>query len=186
MKTPYHFQLPIDQTKLFDLCVGDVIYLSGMVFTARDEAHRLLTSQEHKKIPFEVNGMALYHCGPLVKKINDDFQVVSAGPTTSSRMEGLLAPILHFFPTVSIIIGKGGMGEKSVQLLKNRGVYLVYTGGAGALAADQIKKVVDVAWYDELGMTDAVWVFEVEEFGPVIVGIDAHGHSLFKTRNSNY
>jgi tartrate dehydratase beta subunit/fumarate hydratase class I family protein len=74
------------------------------------------------------------------------------------------------------------MGEKSVKLLRNRGVYLVYTGGAGALAADHIRKVVDVAWYDELGMTDAVWVFEVEDFGPLIVGIDAHGKTLFKNQ----
>ncbi len=114
-----------------------------------------------------------------MKKNNDQWTVISAGPTTSNRMEAFQVDFLKKFPHINIIVGKGNIGEKTKKALKHRGVYLVYTGGAGALAANQIKRVIDVFWLEKLGMAEAVWLFEVKDFGPLIVAIDSYGKSIF-------
>jgi len=176
----FHFHIPNDMISLEKLSVGDVFYISGTVFTARDEAHRLLLDLPIEEIPFSFSEMVLYHCGPLMKKKNNGWLVVSAGPTTSSRMDIFEERFIEKFNT-RLIIGKGDMGERTRVTLKDKkGIYAVYTGGAGALAADQIKKVVDVIWLEELGMAEAVWIFEVEDFGPLVVGMDSKGNSLFR------
>ena len=169
---------PISEQEARDLHVGDVIYITGTMFTARDEAHlRMLEEGE----PFPVSGLALYHCGPVVKKDGDHWKIVSAGPTTSARMEIFEDRFLEEFP-VRVIVGKGGMGEKTLAALKKTGaVYTHYTGGAGALAAQAINEVTDVHWLNELGMPEAVWVLSVVEFGPLTVAMDAHGESLYST-----
>ena len=124
--------------------------------------------------------MALFHCGPLMKKNGKKWKVVSAGPTTSSRMEIFEDKFIENF-CINIIIGKGGMGEKTKKTLeKNTCVYASFTGGAGVLAADKVEEVLDVYWLDELGMTEAVWIFKVKEFGPMVVAMDSHGKSLYK------
>jgi len=174
-----NLRLPVTSDRLSTLSVGDSVSLSGQLCTVRDEAHRLLLDLSKENIPFKLDDKAIYHCGPLMKKIADHWKVVSAGPTTSSRMENFQTDFLKKFPQINVIIGKGNIGEKTRDALKNRGVYLVYTGGAGALAADQIKKVIDVFWMGDLGMAEAVWLFEVKDFGPLIVAIDSQGNSIF-------
>jgi tartrate/fumarate subfamily iron-sulfur-dependent hydro-lyase beta chain len=172
----YHLDLPIKETER--LRVGDIIYISGKMFTARDEAHRLMLEKD--SLPFSPSEMALFHCGPLMKR-NDKWEVVSAGPTTSSRMEIFEDKFIKKFG-VTILIGKGGMGEKTREALKRYGcIYAAYTGGAGALAAEKIKRVIDVFWLEELGMPEAVWVFEVKDFGPLIVAMDSKGESIYKS-----
>ena len=169
---------PISEQDARDLHVGDVIYITGTMFTARDEAHLKMLEEGE---PFPVSGLALYHCGPVVKKGDGGWRIVSAGPTTSARMEIFEDRFLEKFP-VRVIIGKGGMGERTSAALKKVGaVYTHYTGGAGALAARAIKDVTDVHWLNELGMPEAVWVLSVEEFGPLTVAMDAHGESLYST-----
>ena len=176
----YYLELPIDEEKINKINIKDVIYLSGEIFTARDEAHHMMLDMEKKSIPFNPSNMALFHCGPLMKKIENEWNVVSAGPTTSSRMEIFEDKFLEKFGT-KIIIGKGGMGEKTKKALKkNNALYTAYTGGAGALAAEKITKVKSVFWLEELGMPEAVWIFKVKEFGPLIVAIDSKGNSLYK------
>ena len=124
--------------------------------------------------------MGLFHCGPLMKQTGQGWQAVSAGPTTSSRMEIFEDKFLEKFNT-TLIIGKGGMGDKTLQSLKkNQAIYGAYTGGAGALAADRVKKVPNVYWLDELGMPEAVWIFDIDSFGPIIVAMDAQGNSIYK------
>jgi tartrate/fumarate subfamily iron-sulfur-dependent hydro-lyase beta chain len=82
---------------------------------------------------------------------------------------------------INIIIGKGGMGEKTKKALKiNNAIYTAYTGGAGALAADRVEEVPAVYWLDKLGMPEAVWIFKVKDFGPLVVAIDSHGKSIYK------
>ena len=138
-----------------------------------------------EKIPFNPSEMALYHCGPLMKKENDKWQVVSAGPTTSSRMEIFEDKFIEKFD-INIIIGKGGMGERTEKALqKNIGIYTAYTGGAGALAADKVEEVPGVYWLDELGMPEAAWIFKVKDFGPLVVAIDSHGDSIYKKKLKN-
>jgi tartrate/fumarate subfamily iron-sulfur-dependent hydro-lyase beta chain len=174
----YHLNLPAGKDEVKKLKIRDVIYVTGKIFTARDEAHHMMLEKE--KIPFNPSEMALFHCGPLMKKENNKWQVVSAGPTTSSRMEIFEDKFLEKFGT-NIIIGKGGMGERTEKALqKFTGVYTAYTGGAGALAADKVEEVLGVYWLEELGMPEAAWIFKVKEFGPLVVAIDSHGKSIYK------
>ncbi len=175
----YHFTLPVDKEKIKKLRVGDILYLTGKIFTARDETHHIMLEKD--KIPFDPSEMALFHCGPLMKKENEQWHVVSAGPTTSSRMEIFEDEFIKKFGT-NIIIGKGGMGERTEKALqKYTGVYVAYTGGAGALAADKVEVVIDVFWLEELGMPEAAWIFKVKEFGPLVVAMDSYGNSIYKT-----
>ena len=173
----YHLKLPANKDDIKKLKIRDIIYVTGKIFTARDEAHHMMLEKE--KIPFNPFEMALFHCGPLMKKANGKWQVVSAGPTTSSRMEIFEDKFLEKFGT-NIIIGKGGMGERTEKALqKFTGVYTAYTGGAGALAADKVEEVLGVYWLEELGMPEAAWIFKVKEFGPLVVAIDSHGKSIY-------
>jgi len=176
----YHFDLPVSSDKIKKLRIGDIVYVSGMVFTARDEAHHMMLEKDKKDMPFDPSEMALYHCGPLMKETKDGWKVISAGPTTSSRMEIFEDKFIDKFG-INIIIGKGGMGERTEKALqKYICVYTSYTGGAGALAADKVEKVTGVHWLDKLGMPEAVWLFKVKEYGPLVVAMDSHGDSIYR------
>lgn len=170
------FETPIAEEKVRELKAGDVIYVSGFIFTARDEAHKVLLERGE---PFPLEGLALFHCGPVVRKRNGAWEVIAAGPTTSMRMESLEPEFLRRFKP-RVIIGKGGMGEGTLKALAEVGaVYCHFTGGAGALAARAIKSVREVHYLEELGIPEAIWVFEVERFGPLVVAMDSHGRSLY-------
>jgi tartrate/fumarate subfamily iron-sulfur-dependent hydro-lyase beta chain len=181
--TEYRLTTPLDDDTVSKLNAGDIVYLSGMVFTARDEAHMELL--EHGDIPgFDMTGLGLYHCGPVMKKVGDEWTIISAGPTTSFRMETLEPDFLKKFG-VKVIIGKGGMGPLTLEALrKNNVVYVSFTGGAGALAAKGLGKVKDVYYLEELGMPEAVWVFEANDFGPLVVSMDTKGRSLYDDVNA--
>jgi len=175
------FRTPISEEDIRRLKVGDIVYITGTLVTARDAAHRRMLQylKERRELPVNLNGLPLFHCGPLVKKVDSEWIVLSAGPTTSMRMEASEDEIIKNLG-VRLIIGKSGMGEKTKRAMKEFGAaYGVYTGGAAVLAARLIKKVKHVEWLD-LGMPEAVWVFEVEAFGPLIIAIDAHGNNLFE------
>ncbi len=168
---------PIAEGEARALRAGDVFYLSGLLITARDEAHKKILERD---APLPLEGLAIFHCGPVVKKAGVEWQVVAAGPTTSARMELFEAEFLRRFRP-RVIVGKGGMGEKTLQALGEVGaVSAHFTGGAGVLAAQAIKRVREVHWLAELGVPEAVWVFEVEKFGPLVVAMDSHGRSLYK------
>ncbi|MCX7844825.1 MAG: FumA C-terminus/TtdB family hydratase beta subunit [Candidatus Bipolaricaulota bacterium] len=168
---------PIAEGEARALRAGDVFYLTGLLITARDEAHRRALE---RGAPLPLEGLAIFHCGPVVQRKGDSWEVVAAGPTTSARMELFEAEFLRRFRP-RVIVGKGGMGEKTLQALAEVGaVYAHFTGGAGVLAAQAIRRVRDVFWLEELGIPEAIWVFEVERFGPLVVAMDAHGRSLYK------
>ena len=175
----YHLQTPLKKEDIMKLNIGDVVYVSGEILTARDEAHaRILEMKEiGEKLPFSLEGAVIYHCGPLMQKKETGWKVISAGPTTSARMSKMTPPLLSAYE-VRAIIGKGGM--KGVASAFESGcVYLAFTGGCAALAAESIKEVIDIHWLD-LGMPEAVWVLRVEEFGPLIVGIDTKGNDIYQ------
>ncbi|MDH7517831.1 MAG: FumA C-terminus/TtdB family hydratase beta subunit [Candidatus Thermoplasmatota archaeon] len=175
----YNLNIPLKKSDVEKLCVGDVIFVSGDVFTARDTAHKIMLEKDVFQIPFDPSTMGLYHCGPLMRKSKDSWEVVSAGPTTSDRMDMFEDSFIDKFG-VNLIIGKGSMGNKTKKALqKYICVYTLYTGGAGALAADKIQEVKNVYWLKELGMTEAVWIFKVKNFGPLVVAIDSHGKSIY-------
>ena len=176
----YHVTLPVPSDVLKKLRVNDIIYVTGNIFTARDSAHMKMRGMKLKDLPFDPSVMALYHCGPLMKKENGQWIVVSAGPTTSSRMEDFEDILLDHFG-IRLIIGKGGMGERTRRALKKTGsVYAAFPGGAGVLAAEKITNVSQVYWLEELEMPEAVWILEVKEFGPLVVAMDSIGQSLYR------
>ena len=174
--------LPIDGVTVRELRVGDILFLTGTIFTARDEAHSLMLEAQKsgKDIPFDPSQMALFHCGPVVSRQNGGWKVIAAGPTTSIRMELFEDKYLETFRP-PIIIGKGGMGDRTQAALESVGaVYTHYTGGAGALAAERIESVEGVEWLEELGMPEAAWLFKVKHFGPLLVMMDSTGENLYK------
>jgi len=155
--------------------------VTGKVVTARDEAHRkaLELLREGRPLPVDLRGLALYHCGPVVEREDGGWRVVAAGPTTSARMESV-EPEFMERTGVRLIIGKGGLGRGTAEAARRLGAaYAVFTGGAGVLAANSIKRVLGVHWLEELGMAEAMWELEVEDFGPLIVTIDSSGRNLY-------
>ncbi len=176
----YKLKTPISEDEIRKLRVNDVIYISGTIVTARDQAHRraLEFFNQGKTLPINLEGLAVFHCGPLVRKEGDKWIIISAGPTTSTRMEVFEDEFIEKFK-VRVIIGKGGMGARTTEAMRKYGaVYGAFTGGAGVLAAQAIKNVQSVEWFD-LGMPEALWILEVEDFGPLTVAIDSHGNNLF-------
>jgi len=168
--TLYKLQTPVTDEDVKKLQVGDEVILEGRVFTARDQAHQRLEEQD---LPVEAGKTnVLYHCGPIVK----DGKVVSAGPTTSSRMNKYLETV--FAKGVKVIIGKGGMNP---ELFVGKGVYLALTGGCGALAA----KSLDLAAHewDDLPDAESIWVLELKKENELklVVAIDSTGKSQFQT-----
>ena len=180
--TVYKLITPISEEEIRKIRINDTIYLSGTIVTARDEAHKraLDLHKQGKKLPVKLEGLAIFHSGPLMKKEGDLWHVVAAGPTTSSRMDVFEDQFIKNFK-VRIVIGKGGMGKKIVKAMRMHGaVYGAFTGGAAVLAAQAIKQVKGVEWLD-LGMPEAMWIFKVEDFGPITVAIDTHGNNLFES-----
>ncbi len=179
--TTYKLHAPIAEEDIRKLKVNDVVYVTGTVVTARDQAHKraLGLRKEGKALPVDVEGLAVYHCGPVMSKQADGSWVaVAAGPTTSTRLDLYEDEFLKSFKP-RIIIGKGGMGQKTTDAMAKVGaVYCAFTGGAAVLAANTIRRVRDVQWLD-LGMPEAMWILEVVEFGPLVVAIDSHGNNLF-------
>jgi len=172
-------ETPLSEEDLRKLNTGDIVYLTGTMVTARDMAHKKAMEIERNKgkLPVDFSEVAVYHCGPVMRK-NGRWEVVVAGPTTSSRMEGFEYEFIKRLGA-RMIIGKGGMGNATAKACKEYGaVYCAFTGGAAVLAAKAIKNVRDVFWMDELGKTEALWVFDVEKFGPLVVTIDTHGNNL--------
>lgn len=176
----YKLKTPISEEEIRKLKVNDVLYITGTIVTARDQAHRraLEYFKEGKPLPINLEGSAVFHCGPVVSKEAEKWVAVAAGPTTSTRMDIFEDEFIKNFK-VRVIIGKGGMGQKTTDAMAKYGaVYGAFTGGAAILAAKAIKNVKGVEWLD-LGMPEALWIFEVEEFGPLAIAIDSHGNNLF-------
>ncbi|MEM0449677.1 MAG: FumA C-terminus/TtdB family hydratase beta subunit [Methanomassiliicoccales archaeon] len=171
---------PLSEEDVRSLKAGDTVTISGIIYTGRDEMHQraLEYAREGRRLPFDLQGAAIFHAGPIVRKEGGGWKVVAAGPTTSSRLDPLEPEFIERFG-VRAIIGKGGMSQQTVEAMQRHGcVYLAMTGGAAVLGAEGIVEVKDVEWLD-LGMPEAFWALEVRGFGPLTVGIDAHGHSLY-------
>jgi len=177
--TTYRLRTPIPEEEVRRLRVGDTIYVSGIMVTARDAAHRraLELYRRGESLPVDLRGGVLFHCGPIVRKSDGGWEVIAAGPTTSTRMEAFESDFIRAYG-VRVVVGKGGMGPKTAEAMRKFGaVYAAFTGGAAVLAAKAIRRVVGVEWLD-LGMPEALWIFEVEDFGPLTVAIDTHGNNL--------
>ena len=165
---------PLDEATVRSLKVGDVVMVSGRAFTGRDAVHHHLMSHEP---PVDLRGSLIYHCGPVVKKLDDgSWTITAAGPTTSIREEPYQADIIGRYG-IRAVMGKGGMGPKTLAGLKQHGaVYLNAIGGAAQFYARCIERVDGVS-LQEFGTPEAMWHLTLKDF-PAIVTMDAHGHSL--------
>jgi fumarate hydratase subunit beta len=173
--TEFKLNLPKDNSRITEVRVGDVLYVTGDIAIARDQAHKKLLETF---IP-ELTGLPIFHCGPIARKVGDEWKIVAGGPTTSTRMDALTPPILEKYAT-KLIIGKGGLGELGKKGLANFGaVYSEFTGGASALAVSKIVRVKK-RLLDELGPTELVWIWEVKDFGPLLVTQDHQGGDIKK------
>ncbi len=171
---------PITEATIRSLKVGDAVEISGKVFTGRDVVHKYL--HEGGKLPpgVDLQGGIIYHCGPVVMKDEQgNWKVTAAGPTTSIREEPYQAQIIKDFGLRGVI-GKGGLGDRTLAACKEYGcVYFHAIGGAAQVLAECIKSVTNVYFLKEFGSPEAIWEFEVENF-PVVVTMDAHGNSLHR------
>jgi fumarate hydratase, class I len=168
-------ETPLTEAQMRSLKVGDVVLLSGRVYTGRDAVHAHLMKHDP---PVDLSGSVIYHCGPVVAKEGAGWRVTAAGPTTSIREEPYQAEIITRFG-VRAVIGKGGMGAKTLGALREAGaVYLNAIGGAAQFYARTITKVEGVSLM-EFGTPEAMWHLQVDGF-PAIVTMDAHGNSLHK------
>jgi fumarate hydratase class I len=173
-----HLNYPFTKEQVRDLKVGDMVLITGKLFTGRDAVHKRI--HDGVKPPIDLSNQIIYHCGPVVlqDKKTKKYEVKAAGPTTSIREEPYQWQVMRDYGIVGVI-GKGGMGAKTLQGCKDYGcVYFHAIGGAAQVLAERIDSVDNVYWMD-LGSPEAIWELSVTDF-PVVVTMDAHGNSLHK------
>jgi fumarate hydratase subunit beta len=183
--------IPISDEDILDLEVGDPVLLSGVMVTGRDSAHKWLVEtfikrtrqvqgddlQVYEAIKPLLEGGVIYHCGPVVAGLDTrEYKFVAAGPTTSTREEPYQGDVMQHF-NLKGVIGKGGMGPKTLAACNEvPSVYFHAVGGAASLIAQSVEEVLEVYKY-EFGVPEAMWVIRVKDF-PAVVTMDAHGESL--------
>lgn len=171
--------LPVSEADIRKLKMGDEVSLNGIMLTGRDSAHTWLLNDKPAEVRELLKGSVIYHCGPIVKKVNGEWHFVAAGPTTSIREEPYQGPVIKEYG-IRGVMGKGGMGEKTLKALgENGSVYFHAVGGAATLQAQAVKKVHGVIKLEEFGVPEALWIIEVEDFQAVVT-MDSHGNSLHK------
>lgn len=183
--------MPISDEEIRELKIGDSVLLNGIMVTGRDAVHKWMIDtfiekkcvperndeEVYEKIKPILEGGVIYHCGPVVAGLDTgDYKFVAAGPTTSIREEPYQGAVMKHF-NMKGVIGKGGMGEKTLQACRDIPcVYFHAIGGAATLIAQSVKKVLKVHKL-EFGVPEAIWVMDVEDF-PVVVTMDSHGNSI--------
>lgn len=183
--------IPISDETIRSLHVGEPVHLSGVMVTGRDAVHKWMSEtfikktrepqgddlQVYEKISKYLDRGVLYHCGPVVSGIDTkQYKFVAAGPTTSTREEPYQADVMKHF-NIKGVIGKGGMGARTLQgCVETPGVYFHAIGGAASFLAQTVQRVLGVYKLEEFGVPEAMWVIEVKKF-PVVVTMDAHGES---------
>jgi len=186
-----NLKIPISDEEIRELKIGDPVMLSGVMITGRDTVHKWMVETFIKKtrqpqgddmevyeaIKPILDGGIIYHCGPVVSGLGTgDYRFVAAGPTTSIREEPYQGPVMEHF-NMKGVIGKGGMGAKTLAACKDvPGVYFSAIGGAATLIAQSVQKVITVYKMD-FGVPEAIWVLDVKDF-PVVVTMDSHGKSI--------
>ena len=175
---------PIQDKDIEALRVGDIVYLTGDAVTSRDDAHKRLV-RDGILPAFPTRGIALMHAGPITKRTDGGWEMISIGPTTSMRMEPYEKDFIRL-TGVKLIIGKGGMGKDTVQACRDQKViHTVFPGGCAVCGAQCVEEITGLEWED-LGMPEAFWILRVKEFGPLIVSIDTQGNSLFEGNKKRF
>jgi L(+)-tartrate dehydratase beta subunit len=176
---------PITDDQLEGLEIGDVVYLTGILVTCRDVAHRRLIEQG-RELPVDLRGGAIFHAGPIVRPDGSGgHEMVSIGPTTSMRMEKFEREFIQR-TGVKLVVGKGGMGmETQAGCVENKAVHAIFPGGCAVLAATKVEAIEAVEWTD-LGMPESLWVNRVRDFGPLIISIDVRGNNLIENNKAAF
>jgi len=168
-------EAPFTEDKIRLLHVGDKVEITGMIYTGRDAVHKYL--YEGGKPPVTLTDSIIYHCGPVVVKQGKNWICKAAGPTTSIREEPYQGELMRRYK-IRAVIGKGGMGPKTLDFCRKVGaVYFHAIGGAAQVLAERIIEVPNVHFLEKFGSPEAVWEFRVVEF-PVVVTMDSHGNSI--------
>jgi hydro-lyases, Fe-S type, tartrate/fumarate subfamily, beta region len=178
--TAHSLTIPIQDSNVENLAIGDTVYLTGKVYTARDMAHleikKLLA--DAKPLPLDFKGQVIFHAGPIMRKAGDHWEIIVVGPTTSIRMEPYAQMIGEL--GVKLVLGKGGMSQDSRKMFqKHTQAYLQAAPGCAVQLASGVKRVGSVRWLEN-GMPEAMWELEVEKFGPFIVTMDNKGNSRYE------
>jgi fumarate hydratase class I len=170
--------LPASEESVRGLKVGDFVELSGRMITGRDAAHKWLIEEHRDEVAPYMKDTVIYHCGPVINQLEEGgYEFVAAGPTTSIREEPYQADVIARYGLRGVI-GKGGMGARTLEGLADSGaVYLHAIGGAAQVLARAIPRVERVFMLEEFGVPEALWVIHVDRF-PVVVSMDSHGRSL--------
>lgn len=172
--------LPLSEADAGSLKLGEMVTVSGLLFTGRSRFHiRAVEDDIYPPVDYEkIN--CFFHVGPVMRQTGDGWEVVSCEPTSSIRFERYGADVVRKF-RLRTLIGKTTMGPETARALKEvKGVYLSKIGLSGNALRGQVKKVRDVYFLDELGKTECTWIYEVENFGPFFVAIDANGRNYFE------
>lgn len=172
-----NLELPVGEEQIRDLRVGDEVSITGTMVTARDAAHKYLIEESPEFIRPYLENSLIYHCGPVVRQEENQWKFVAAGPTTSIREEPYEGTVIRDY-RVRGVIGKGGMGKKTLAALNEYGaVYLHAIGGLASMLAQAVHRVEEVFMLEEFGVPEAMWVIQVEDF-PAVVTMDSHMQSL--------
>ena len=171
---------PLTEAAVRSLKVGDEVQISGVLYTGRDAVHKYLHEGGELPPGVDLKGGIIYHCGPvMMKQADGSYQCTAAGPTTSIREEPYQAEIIGHFG-VRGVIGKGGMGERTLAGCQKYGcVYLHAIGGAAQVLAECVTRVRAVHFLEKFGSPEAIWELEVTNF-PAVVTMDSHGGSLHR------
>ena len=173
-------KLPMTEEDVKSLKLGEMVTVSGLLFTGRSRFHiRAIADDVYPPVDYEkVN--CFFHVGPVMRQDDGEWKVVSCEPTSSIRFERYGADVVRKF-SLRTLIGKTTMGPGTAQALKEvGGIYLSKIGLSGNALKDQVKKVHDVHFLDELGKTECTWIYEVDHFGPFFVAMDSEGNNYFE------
>ena len=172
----YDFNPPLSENDVRKLRVNDTVTLNGTLYGIRD-ATQIHLFDRGRKTRFDLNGHAVIHTAPNVKKVENKYEPVCVGTTTSDRMERFTRPLMQQYG-VRLIIGKGGLRNESLKAFQDLGgAYLAIVGGAAALETTWVEAIEDVD-LDDLH-PESLWKFRVRGFGPLVVAMDSHGGSLY-------
>lgn len=176
----YNFSLPVTNEDIEKLHVGDTVYLTGKVYTARDMAHLEIKEllEKNEPLPVDFEGSAVFHAGPVLVKDDGNWKLSVIGPTTSFRMEPYADMVGKL--GIKMIIGKGGMREDSLKAYKKyKQVYLQAPPGCAVLLGARVTNVSGGTWFEKRGMPEALWILTCDKIGPFAVTMDSHGKSVY-------
>jgi tartrate/fumarate subfamily iron-sulfur-dependent hydro-lyase beta chain len=169
---------PLKETDVRELQIGDTVYFNGVVYITRDLGHRRIVEyiKKDEELPMNIEGVAIYHAGPVVNRKNDKWEIVNCGPTSSARMN-LYSP--HVIKRgVRALIGKGSMDDVTLKAMKTYGAVFLAVYSLANIQSQHFEEVLDVHWLD-LSPTEAIWIIRVKDWGPLIVAMDSHGNNLY-------